>query len=78
VARWLDAPGADAAAECGFALARWNAMQRLRSTRIRRDVIVPTYDPIDRRGAIEWCRTKASAVAREIEAAEEWPFEPAG
>ena len=78
VARWLEAADADAAARCVFELARWNAMQRLKSTRILRDVIVPTYEPIDRRGAIRWCRTRLSAVDREIAAAQEWPFEAAG
>lgn len=81
VGRWLRAAGidADAEGEVGIALARWNAMQSIRSVRILRDVIVPTYDPVDRRKALQWCRRSALRIEREIQAASaDWPYGPAG
>jgi hypothetical protein len=79
VGLWLQARSSEAEVEFGMALARWNAIQRVKSVRILRDVIVPTYDPIDRRKALKWCRERAARVDREIkDLVGDWPDRAAG
>jgi hypothetical protein len=73
VGRWLE-DGAGNSAAFAVDLSRWNAMQRLRSERVLRDVIVPTCEPINREVALRWCRGRADLIGREIqEALQDWP-----
>jgi hypothetical protein len=78
VGRWLEGSGADASMAFVVELARWNAMQHVKTTRVLRDVIVPTYDPVDRKEVLRWCRERATAIGREIqETVEDWPHQTA-
>lgn len=73
VGRWLESSGPDASMTLVVDLSRWNAMQRVRSVRILRDVIVPTCEPIDPKMAMRWCRERAEVIRREIQqVAEGW------
>lgn len=78
VGRWLEESGADASLMLAVDLARWNAMQRVRSVRVLKDVIIPTYDEIDRRGAMQWCRKRVAEINHEMrEIVEDWPHQTA-
>lgn len=73
VGRWLETPGTDASMRLAVDLARWNAMQRLRSMRVLKDIIIPTYDQIDRCGALKWCHERIVAIKHEMrEIVEDW------